>query len=176
MQRHKDIIKAVLHTQSFSFCCYHVMHELELSLKTKIMAEPNRHFKTWKINRSFSKIMLRFCIAVLGPSFSQIKYSSQTISFQNLHVCSLCLFRMNKYFHHWGLKCFRNQLLGIFSCPSGAGHSCGNPAAGHSANWKTTAGSGHSSVEVIACNNLTKSELMLNRYSWQYFQSMIICC
>lgn len=55
----------------------------------------------------------------------------------------------------------RNSL----SCPSGAGHSCGNPAAGLSANWNSTAGTGHSSVEVIACNNLTNSELMLNRFS-----------
>lgn len=53
----------------------------------------------------------------------------------------------------------------ILFCPSGAGHSCGNPAAGPSANWKSTDGSGHCSVEVIACSNLTNSELMLNRYS-----------
>lgn len=63
----------------------------------------------------------------------------------------------------------------ILFCPSGAGHSCGNPTAGLSANCKSTAASGYSSVEAIACNNLTNSELMLNRYSWQYFQSMVIC-
>lgn len=33
----------------------------------------------------------------------------------------------------------------ILSCP-GAGHSCGNPAAGLSANWNSSAGTGHSSV------------------------------
>lgn len=53
----------------------------------------------------------------------------------------------------------------ILICSFGADHSCGNPAAGLSAYWKSTAGSGDSSVEAIASNNLTNSELMLNRYS-----------
>lgn len=53
----------------------------------------------------------------------------------------------------------------VLFCPTGAGHSCSTSAAGFSANWKSTVGSGDSSVELIACNNLTNSELMLTRFS-----------
>lgn len=51
----------------------------------------------------------------------------------------------------------------VLFCPTGAGHSCS--AAGLSANWKSTVGSGDSSVELIACKSLTNSELMLTRFS-----------
>lgn len=62
---------------------------------------------------------------------------------------------------------FRDTNLVLF-CSTGAGHSCS--AAGPSANWKSTVGSGDSSVDLIACNNLTNSELMLNRLCKKYFQ------
>lgn len=105
MQRHKDIIKAVLHAHSFSSCCYHVIYELELSLKAKIMAEPNRDFKTRKLNRSFSKIMLRFCTALLGPSFSQIKHSRP--DHFRIYTCAPCAYS------EWKIGIFITEALNV---------------------------------------------------------------
>lgn len=108
MQRHKDIIKVILNTQSSSSCCYHVMHELELSLKTKLMAEPNRDFKTWKINRSFSKTIPRSCIALLGPSFSLTKYNSPDFHFR-IYMCAPCAYS------EWKVGIFITEALNVLA-------------------------------------------------------------
>lgn len=46
-------------------------------------------------------------------------------------------------------------------CPTGAGHSCSTSAAGLLASWKSAVGSGEFPVELIGCNNLRNSKLIL---------------